>query len=688
MEKLKKKKKTIVVVIVGVVILLAAGMLVKNVLSGKKKDASGLTQSYEVTTGSVDSTVSATGNISMDDTKDIVVSTGVIVKEVLVEAGDEVKKGDILARLDKTSVVSELIEAKETKEDLEDQLDDDLSDLEIEKIKGEIEEISDRIKDLNKLHENPVIKASVSGTVASVNVYAGGEITNTGAGSGTSTDSTQTTGSVSGSYTSTAQTNHTNMTASTAKNSGTGNYKASFISLASPLATVSYSSDQTKTSSQVVAAKMSTQEAEAEAAEDSGDGSEGGNEDSGNKEGDSGNKEDSGSGDKEDSGSGGEEGSDKKDEDKKEDSNKDDSKKDDSKKDNNKNSDDSKVITDISSVQITAPVTGNKPQTSVSGGEGFSASISWSPSGSTFAPDTSYTATVILTAKDGYIFRGSYQEASVHNGGKQLKITRTYDKTASAGSSTGNPTGSTKAGSGATTQAKKGTVPSMSGSKGSGASASAAGSSSSGGGTTEFYGTYKAAAFSISTRKDISIVVSIDELDILSIEKGQTAKVTLDALPDEEIEGTISKISNTATTNNGNTKYNVEISIPDNEQIMDGMSASVVIVTDSAQDAVLIPVLALNERGDKQYVYTSQDSKGNLSGEVEVETGLSDGTNVAITSGLSAGDTIYYQIVSGDDFTKMMNGNMPGGGGMNGGPPSGGDGPPAGFNGGRPGGGN
>lgn len=231
------------------------------------------------------------------------------------------------------------------------------------------------------------------------------------------------------------------------------------------------------------------------------------------------------------------------------------------------------------------------------------------------------------------------------------------------------------------------------GSYGSGSISTGSASSSSGSASTEFYGTYKAAAFTINTMKNVRIVVSIDELDILSIEKGQTAKVTLDALEDEEFEGTISKISTTATTSNGNTKYDVEITIPQNDDIMDGMSASVVIVTDSAENAVMIPALALLERGEKQFVYTSQDDDGNLSGEVEVETGLSDGTNVEITSGLSEGDTIYYQMASGDDLEQIMNQNMQrnrdanmdsiSGGGGNGGP--GGDAGPGG-NGGGPGG--
>ena len=183
--------------------------------------------------------------------------------------------------------------------------------------------------------------------------------------------------------------------------------------------------------------------------------------------------------------------------------------------------------------------------------------------------------------------------------------------------------------------------------------------------------------------KNVTITVSIDELDILSIKKGQTVKVTLDALEDQEFEGSISKVSTTGSSSNGNTKYEVEVTVPKEEEMLDGMSASVVIVTDSAENAVIIPVLALQERGETQYVYTSQDEDGNLSGEVEVETGLSDGTNVEIKSGLTEGDTIYYQIQASDDSENMRDMRMQGGPG--GGNDRGGHGGPGG-NGGPPGG--
>ena len=73
------------------------------------------------------------------------------------------------------------------------------------------------------------------------------------------------------------------------------------------------------------------------------------------------------------------------------------------------------------------------------------------------------------------------------------------------------------------------------------------------------------------------------------------------------------------------------------------MNASAVITIEERENVVTIPVNALWERRDQVFVYTQADEEGNLSGEQEVSTGLSDGDKVEITEGLSEGDKVYYQ---------------------------------------------
>jgi multidrug efflux pump subunit AcrA (membrane-fusion protein) len=197
-------------------------------------------------------------------------------------------------------------------------------------------------------------------------------------------------------------------------------------------------------------------------------------------------------------------------------------------------------------------------------------------------------------------------------------------------------------------------------------------------------------AFTISQSENMKLTISIDELDILSIQEGQKVTVTLDALEGEEFEGEITKINYTASNNGGVTKYTAEVTIPKTDSMLSGMNASATIITESVEDVLTIPADALQEHGNSTYVYTEEDSDGNLSGEVEVETGLSDGNTVEIISGLEEDETIYYnRVISEDSSSSSLEDMMQNFGGMGGGDMGGGDmGGKGGMGGGDMGGGN
>lgn len=235
-----------------------------------------------------------------------------------------------------------------------------------------------------------------------------------------------------------------------------------------------------------------------------------------------------------------------------------------------------------------------------------------------------------------------------------------------------------------------------------GASGSAAGNSTSSGTSSDSSSTSSStssdtnteltSAFSIASGEEMTLSVNVDEMDILSIEKGQKATVTFDAIENKEYEGEITSIDKNGTTSNGTTKYPVEITLTKEDSMMSGMNASVTITISEVSDALLVPAAAVTEEGNTSYVYTEKDSKtGELSGKTEVQTGDTDGTNIVITSGVSEGDTVYYSMAAGgssdDNSTDSQNdqnkkdmkmdGNFGGGqGGGNGGgtPPSGGPG--------------
>lgn len=83
---------------------------------------------------------------------------------------------------------------------------------------------------------------------------------------------------------------------------------------------------------------------------------------------------------------------------------------------------------------------------------------------------------------------------------------------------------------------------------------------------------------------------------------------------------------------------------------------------------MLIPLDALQEMGSEQFVYIAGDGEEGLGERRVVETGLSDGTNVEITSGLSEGEQVAYTESSSSSESEQMM-MMQGMGGMGGTPP-------------------
>lgn len=192
----------------------------------------------------------------------------------------------------------------------------------------------------------------------------------------------------------------------------------------------------------------------------------------------------------------------------------------------------------------------------------------------------------------------------------------------------------------------------------------------------------------------MSVTISIDETDILALELGQEAEVTVSSVSDRPFSGVVTEISKTATTSSGVSYYSAVVTLDKEEKMLAGMSASVDVKIEGVEDAILIPVDALHQTRNFYYVYTSYDEEAKTYGDrVEVTIGMQNSKYVVIESGLNVGDTVYYtESTSASNFFGMMGGmggmsGMPDMGGMSGGFPGGSSGGfPGGSSGGFPGG--
>ena len=184
----------------------------------------------------------------------------------------------------------------------------------------------------------------------------------------------------------------------------------------------------------------------------------------------------------------------------------------------------------------------------------------------------------------------------------------------------------------------------------------------------------------IRPQEKMIVTASIDESNILSVEVGQTASVTISSISDDPFTGEVTSIEKTGTSTSGVTGYSVEVTLDRTEKMLTRMSATVSIRIEGVDDALLLPEDAVTKTRTSAYVYTSvNETSGELEGMVEVKTGLTGGGYVEITEGLKEGDTVYYTKKQSNDFSSFMGGF---GGGFGGGSGSGGFSMPGGGSGG------
>lgn len=194
---------------------------------------------------------------------------------------------------------------------------------------------------------------------------------------------------------------------------------------------------------------------------------------------------------------------------------------------------------------------------------------------------------------------------------------------------------------------------------------------------------------------DISaeVTINVDESNILSLELGQSATVTVSSIGDESFPASVTEINKTASSASGVTRYSAVVTLEKTPEMLQGMTAKVVIRIQGVENAVIIPVEALHQTSSRSYVYTSYDEElKEFGGLTEVTVGITNSSYAEISSGLKEGDTVWYTEAETNPFANMGfpdGGSFPGGGDFPGGGMPGGNGGgfPGGNGGNRPNGG-
>jgi HlyD family secretion protein len=185
----------------------------------------------------------------------------------------------------------------------------------------------------------------------------------------------------------------------------------------------------------------------------------------------------------------------------------------------------------------------------------------------------------------------------------------------------------------------------------------------------------------IANMDGLQVVASVDETTIRQIAAGQAAQISFDAFPGQTFSGEVLSVPLQGTLQGGVMVYDVPVSLQGAEALplLVGMTANVAIDVGQAQNALLVPSMAVQTVGGLAQVLVPNASDPANPVAVPVQVGLSNGTYTEIVRGLNAGDQVVVQLssASADQFGfgapgglgVMMVGGAPSGGLPAGAPP-------------------
>ena len=173
----------------------------------------------------------------------------------------------------------------------------------------------------------------------------------------------------------------------------------------------------------------------------------------------------------------------------------------------------------------------------------------------------------------------------------------------------------------------------------------------------------------------LQAAITVAESDIASVQIGQKAVITFDALPDLTLTGKVKSIDFSGTNSEGVVSYEVLVTLDiTNASVKGGMTVSVDIVTDVAADVLAVPSSAVKTSSNGSYVQVLENGQPT---NVPVEVGMTTDSYVEIVSGLTEGQEIIVSTTTSGSTTAtttqggqggfLDQGGMPAGGFQGGG---------------------
>ncbi len=134
----------------------------------------------------------------------------------------------------------------------------------------------------------------------------------------------------------------------------------------------------------------------------------------------------------------------------------------------------------------------------------------------------------------------------------------------------------------------------------------------------------------------IRVYVSVPEIDVPLIRIGTAVSLTTAAYARKIFQASVTRFAEALDPATRTMK--TEIDIPNPQHLLrPGMYAQVMLEVERRPGAVVVPATALIIEGSRKLVYVAREGAAH---RVEVETGLDDGTEVEVRSGLTGGEQV------------------------------------------------
>ncbi|MFC2474545.1 MAG: efflux RND transporter periplasmic adaptor subunit [Prevotella sp.] len=147
----------------------------------------------------------------------------------------------------------------------------------------------------------------------------------------------------------------------------------------------------------------------------------------------------------------------------------------------------------------------------------------------------------------------------------------------------------------------------------------------------------------VANMNDLIFRGNVDETDVGQLVTGMPMKITIGALQNDKLEASLEYISPKAVENNGANQFEIKaaVHVGGAHKIRSGYSANAEIVLAQANQVMTVPESAIVFEGNSTFVYVVKTSGDTKTYEKrKVVTGLSDGIDIQIKSGLKKGECV------------------------------------------------